>query len=133
MPIYPDDIQVSLHGRRLGLDKDDYLITKGLRLSVVAGSTATTIAQGGLTSLSSSSGTFTLEAPRAGLEKLLTTLTTSTLVRTVTLASGNFQTTSGSSFITATFAGQNFQLRLMGLSTAIYSVVNNVGPVTFST
>jgi hypothetical protein len=132
MPRGFDDLQVSLHGRRTGLDKDDFLAARGYRYELEAGSTGTTIPNGGLTSLSSSSGTYSLQAPKSGIEKILTTLTTSTLVRQVTLASGNFQSTAGSSFITASFDGQGETLTLIGLSTALFGVVGNIG-VSLST
>jgi hypothetical protein len=133
MATYHDDIQVSLHGRRAGLNKDDYFITRGVKNFLAAASTAVTIPRDGLSTLSSSSGTYTLEAPMTGVMKRVTTLTTSTLVRTVTLASGNFQTTSGSSFITASFAGQGIALTLEGLSTALFQVISHGTGLTFST
>lgn len=129
---------VSLHGRAFGFDSDTRsLIRDGIEggfgdHAVSSASTAVNITPRGTTTMSSAVKDYTMTAPITGVQKQLTTLTTSTGIRTVTLASGTFQSTAGSSWVKATFTGQGQQLSLQALSTALFQITQNIG-VTLST
>lgn len=133
---------ISLHGRAFGFDSDTGAIVRnGVEggagdatvTSATVSSTGTAIVPRGVTTIvSSSAKTHTLTAPIAGVPKVLTATTTTTAARSVTLASGNFATTTASTFVTATFTGLGQTLSLQALSTALFQVVGNIGPVTFA-
>lgn len=124
---------ISLHGRAFGFDAETgAIIRNGSEggsgdQTVSAASTTSTIAARGITSISSSSASYTLAAPIPGVRKDLVTTTASTLVRTVTLASGNLVSTAGSTGTIMSFTGVGQTISLQGLSTALYSVRYNNG------
>lgn len=111
----------SLYGFKVGVTRDGYLVSK--LNDIASESTAVALGAGGLSPLSSATATYSLSAPQTGIPKTVFTTSTSTNVRTITLASGNFQTTAGTSFITYTLAGGGQYISLVGLSTAAYLVV----------
>lgn len=127
---------VSLHGRALGFDSDvGQLVyngeTEGL---TTAPSTATNISNRGFTSLGSSANKdFTMAAPIAGVVKTLAYGAATTGAQTVTLASGTFVSTSGSSQNRATLDSTGKAITLQGLSTSKFQVVGNTGAVAFTT
>lgn len=133
---------VSLHGRKFGFDSETgALIRDGIEggagdasvQSATSATTATAITPRGITTLSSSAAKgYTLTAPITGVPKTLTATSSSTAIRTVTLASGTFGTTAGSTFTAAAFDGEGDTLILTALSTALYRVSSNVGAVTFA-
>lgn len=133
---------VSLHGRALGFDTDAGKIQRpgspnyDDQEGVTVASTAANIKYRGHTLLSSTAaGVFTLNAPIAeaiGMIKRLTSLTTSTAAKTVRLASGNFQTTAGSTGSLLTFNGLGQNVVLQVLSTALVQLQINNG-ATLST
>lgn len=132
---------VSLHGRAFGFDSQNGTIQRpafGSEFnddeSVSAASTASNLKWRGAVTLGSSAAKdYTMNAPSlAGVHSRLTTLTTSTAVRTVTLASGNFQSTSGSSFTKLTFNGIGQAVSLQAMSTALVALLGNTG-ATLST
>lgn len=135
---------VSLHGRALGFDsqhgsvqRPGFSDTFEDEESVTAPTTSANIKWRGAATLSTTAArAHTLNAPpfaSLGVTKRLVCMTTSTAnATTVTLASGNFQSTAGSSFTKLTFQGLNQSVFLQALSTALVSVLSNVG-VTLST
>lgn len=133
---------ISLHGRAFGFDSDTgAIIRNGVEggsgdetvSAATAATTAAAISPRGITTLSSSAAKgYTLTAPITGVQKILTATTTSTAARTITLASGTFATTTSSTYSAAAFAGEGFSLVLTALSTSLFRVVSNVGPVTFA-
>jgi hypothetical protein len=133
---------VSLHGRAYGFDSETgALIRNGVEgglgdqtiQAATSATTATALTPRGITTLSSSAAKgYSLTAPIAGLTKVLTATTTSTAIRTITLASGTFGTTAGSSFTAAAFDGEGETLTLTALSTALFRVASNQGGVTFA-
>src|SRR5690348_13301910 len=85
----------NLFSRFLGVDRNGRpFAPRGFREYVEALTTSTTSvsANGGLTSVSSSSGAWTVGAPSPGVVKKFTATSTSTLSRVFTLASGNIET-----------------------------------------
>lgn len=132
---------VSLHGRAFGFDSETGAIIRngteggsGETAVATVTSTATALTPRGMTSLTTTAAKdYTLSAPIAGVRKTITTsVTTSTAVRTVTLASGTYLTTAGTAKTIATFNDINQVLSLQGVSTAAYLVTGTIG-VTLST
>lgn len=128
-------VLTSIHGRRVGLDRDGYLVVdKGFREKTTAITTSVNVSDSGV-AVHSSTGAqaFTLDAPRPGVEKhiILNSTSTSTAARTVTLASGNFQSTASSTYTILTFNAAAQSVSLVGISTARYQVMANNG-VTLS-
>lgn len=135
---------ISLHGRMVGYDSDNAKLQRpGVSSSyedeegLSAASTASNIKLRGTTTLGSSSAKdYTMNAPGAldtGIRKTLTTTTTSTAARTVSLASGTFQTTVGTSAQKITFNGIGQNVELVALSTSLVGVRSFTSGVTFST
>ena len=131
---------VSLHGRAFGFDSLNGAIQRPAFSDlnddegVVAATTASNSKFRGTTTLGAPAAKdYTLNAPNAaGLPLKLTTISTSTAVRTMTLASGNFQSTTGSSFTKLTFNGIGQAVQLVALSTALVGLLSNTG-ATLST
>lgn len=135
---------ISLHGRAFQFDSQHGAIQRPAfndnfedEESVTAPTTSANIKWRGAATLSTTAArAHTLNAPpfaSLGVTKRLVCTTTSTAnATTVTLASGNFQSTAGSSFTKLTFQGLNHAVLLQALSTALVSVLSNVG-VTLST
>lgn len=135
MAAYPDEIQVSLHGRRLGLDKDDHLLTKGVKLNVTAESTSVVIPRNGISTLSTTTASYTLESPLAGVRKVISVIGATSAARAVTLVAGAFASSGSSTSTIATFSSTSAvgqALSLVGLSTALWLVEGNHGPAVFS-
>lgn len=145
-------ILTSVHGRRLGLDKDGYLTgPAGIRVpdvqigasgselsqsAVTAASTSANISAAGVTSLGSSAGanpTYNINAPKPGIRKSLVSIGASTgQIVSSTGAGATFTSTATGISLKATFVGLGQALDLIGLSTASWGVVGNVGAVAFS-
>jgi hypothetical protein len=143
-------IQHSLYGRSLGLDASGYVTSpKGAALSelkagvsgsevsvigansVTSPTTAQTVSAGGTSIFNATAAkSYSLAAPIAGVEKVLTNTTTSTAARTITLASGNIVSTSLSTGTILTMTGLGQTARLIGLSTAQYAVISNTAALT---
>ncbi len=102
--------------------------------SITAMTTASTgdITSRGITTLSSAAKDYTIGNPVVGVRKTLTTVTTSTLARTVTRNSTAFyfQSTDGSTMVKASFASGGGVLELIGLSTALYGVIGRLSTDT---
>jgi hypothetical protein len=134
---------VSLHGRQIGYDTDtskiqtpgfDHIFA-GAETSVNASTAANIKWRGAAVLHSTAAGTFTIDAPvtaAIGAEKIITSLTTSTAIKSVRLASGNYLTTAGSTGSLLTFNGLGQNVRLLALSTALVQILVNNG-ATLST
>ena len=140
-------ILTSLHGKQLGIDVDGFLTSPvGIKVpqvyvgasgsevalggsdAVATPSTADTLSAGGLSILSSTAvKAYVMAAPVPGVVKRLFATAVTTAARTVTLASGQFQSTAQSTLATLTFDGAGQSLTLVGLSTAKYGVTANMG------
>lgn len=125
--------QTSLYGRRLGIDANDYLGgPKGLKLQIqdltTVGGTAQNYGYANcLASGSSVTNSYTMESPQPGVEAVLTLQSTSTggqqfSFKGGTVVIGASLTTAGSTVITLNT--QNATARLLGLSTALYKLLN---------
>ncbi len=101
--------------------------------SVTAPATSDTIANSGTSTFSATAAkAYSLAAPAPNVTKTLTSLTTSSASKTITLASGNIVSTAASTIQTIVFNAIGQTLRLIGLSTSQYAVVSNNGAVTLS-
>ena len=129
-------IKTSVHGRRLGIDKDECLTgPKAFRHQVTnatSDTTGTTLAPFGLhTVLTTTNDSWQLQAPIPGVQVTIASGTTgtatSTGIHTILPVSGTFQScessTGGSIVITGVGAG----VTLMGASTGLYHVVGSFG------
>lgn len=144
----------SLYGRLFGTDKGGYVTgEKGIKMpqyyagpsgsevcvigssavnAATSATTGTAIPAGGVTTLSSVATVWNLSAPKPGIDVKITSISTSTANRAVVLASGNLQSSAGSTFTTFIAQGLNYSVHLMGLSTALYGVVAHQNAI-FST
>lgn len=96
--------------------------------SVTTPTTAQTIASGGTSIFPATAAkSYNLGAPAAGARKTLVATSTSTAVRTITLASGNFTSTAISTGASIAFNGIGQVVELIGLSTAAWFVTDNTG------
>lgn len=108
----------------------DTLTVTTPKVGVTDASTAAAISNTGITTISSTatSVAYTMDPPAAGVRKTLHQTGSSTAV-TVTLTSGTFDGTNGR----ATFNAAADSLELVGLSTARFAIVGNIGSVALST
>lgn len=143
-----NNILTSLYGRRLGLDKDQFLVgTKALKVAtqtLTSGTTATAIPNYGATNITVTTGSastassvgttevgtsWALEAPAEGVEKMiylgLTTTGRSTAGAVIQFGTGvtAYDSSITSSATGAKMDGTGAWLRLWGLSTAQWMVL----------
>lgn len=143
----------SIFGKLVGLDRPLSSANNQERLyalygvrdnltSITTGSTNVT--NHGVALVTSSSGAWTMDAPSIGVEKRLFATSSSTLVRTFALASGNYEVgasvgggsgtvTAGSSYVVITLNGEGQAVTLVGISTAKFAVMSAVGFSTAAT
>jgi len=129
---------ISLHGRAFGFDSETKKIERDGRdwdgiTARTSASSAAIDGYPGITTLSSAATAFTLDPPAfVGALKTLTTLTTSTLVRTVTRVSTALyiQSTDGTTMVKASLASQGASLTLRAVSTALWAVVSRTSTDT---
>ena len=120
--------RTSIHGRRLGLDHDEFLVgVKGTRHVVTdATSLTTSIPNHGYVSLNSSNAhTWTLADPEAGCEVKLVITSSSTKAMTITPAAATFISSASSTSATLTLLHGGNGLTLIGLTTGLYGCANN--------
>lgn len=135
---YEDEISKSLYGRRLGLDHGGYLVgTPGIRVPYEASTAGSTIANYGISVLSGSTATWTIQAPLvAGVQKMVvnaSTLSTATLSLVRSTANG------ACSFLGTTIAGgleggavrinllnSGSAVHLVSVSSAVWAPVANI-------
>jgi len=142
-----NSIIVSIHGRRLGSDVNDFLVgAKGLLSpiqSLTSGSTATSVTNYGMTQLdvttaaastASSIGTtetgcsWSMDAPVAGVEKILNKVSStggSTMPVIVEFGTGvtGTDTTNGTTFTGVNLQGVGAYVRLLGQGTTSWLVI----------
>lgn len=148
-------IKTSLHGSLLGLDHSNYLTgpvgaklpvlylgtsgsealvdIEGLTTVTSQSSAASTLAARGVSRLDSTiNQAYQLAAPIAGVRKVIFNTTASTgQVVSSTGVGASFQSTGGSTHISATFPIRGSALELVGLSTSLWAVVTNQGAAVF--
>jgi hypothetical protein len=128
-----NNIITSIHGRRLGLDKDDFLMGKPIPNIVedfTSTSSGTAASNHGITRAMASGSTqtanYSLASPtRGGLHKFLHQISTSTGVQIFTPAGGEtIYSASGSSVAVVALLGAGAKAWLMSLSTAIWAMMS---------
>lgn len=122
-------ILTSLHGRKVGIDKDSYLVAeKDFAHNVIAASTANTLLPHGLSLFSSTAAkVYAMSAPVPGVRKtLFCTAGTTAATHTITV-SGVMQSTASQALTQIVLNGNAQSLSLIGLSTAAYGVLGNNG------
>lgn len=125
----------SIHGRKLGLDKDDHIVgPRGQRQAVTAATSATTGTQlpsyGHITIDSSNARTWQIDDPVEGGKVSISSISTSTLGFTIVPENASFQSSAsstGGSIVLRSRAA----VELVGLSTGLYSVVSVNGTTVF--
>ncbi len=130
------DIRTSLHGRRLGLTHDDYLVGFKSFSQVVTNATSDTTGTAlqcyGLhTVVTTTNDTWTLTDPaRAGLVVRLATNSTSTGTHTVSPAAATITSTNGVAGSAIELQGVGAFVELTSISTAQWVVTSRGGSTT---
>lgn len=102
--------------------------------TVTVGSTTAALNNGGVTTLPTGAANYNLEAPVAGVEKVIVQTSTDTNTKTVRGSTDNSVTFNGkASQLGLTFNALGESVRLIATSTTNWAVVNNEGSVGFST
>ena len=122
-------ILTSIHGRRLGLDADGFLVgAKPVRNTVTDATSATTgtdIPNNGLVSVvTTTNDTWTLTDPVPGCEVTLAAGSTSTGTHTVTCDNAVIYSTNGIEGASAVLVSAGAFVTLKGLSTAAWAVAS---------
>ena len=127
---------ISVHGRRLGIDKDDFLLHKGSRRAITAATsdtTGTAIPNYGIVSVETSTDdTWILTDPVEGCEVHLCTVSTSTGVRTVTCDNATISSTNGIEGASVLLSNRGAYCSLVGLSTALWGVTSKASTAVAS-
>lgn len=128
---------VSIHGRKAALDKDDFFIgPKGLRRAITAATsdtTGTAIPNYGIVSVETTTNdTWTLTDPVEGCEVHLTTISTSTGVRTVTCDNATIASTNGIEGASVLLSNRGAYITLAGMSTALWAVTSRASTAVAS-
>lgn len=131
------DNLTSIHGRRLGLDKDGFLggckPVKNTVTNATSDTTGTALLNHGLhTVATTTNDTWSLTDPVPGCEVSITTITTSTGSHIVTPAAATIYSTNGVAGDTITFNAMGESITLAGLSTSEWMVTSNVNSVVVS-
>jgi hypothetical protein len=136
---------VSIHGRALGYDSQHGTIQRPAFSDtfdedegVSAASTSSTIKWRGASTITTTAAkAYTLAAPpfaALGCRKVITSISTSTAgASTITLASGTFVSTAGSSQNRLTFNNGACAVILQAVSTSQVQIISNVGAAALST
>lgn len=132
-----DDIKTSIHGRRLGLDNDAFLVGPKALLSPVTNATSDTtgtalLNHGHHSIATTTDDTWTLADPKEGCMVTITTITTSTGTHTVSPANATIYSTNGVAGSAIAFNAMGESVTLVGLSTAKWAVTSNVNSVAIS-
>lgn len=141
-----NNILSSIRGRKLGFDANEYLVgPPGLREQIedITSTAATSAAPHGvtrvLTSGSSQTGNYTLQAPIPGIRKTLFQASTSTGVMIFTFTNAGLYLASGTSAAVIALKGQGASVDLIAMSTSQWAlangatVLNSIVQITTST
>jgi hypothetical protein len=130
------EIQTSLHGRALGLDKDSFLISRGIRLGITSATsdtTGTALPNYGLVSVTTTTNdSWTLTDPVEGCEVHLFTGSTSTGTHTIVCAAATVLSSVSSTGPGVVLTGGAAAIVLVGISTAIWKVSSRTGTTATS-
>jgi len=124
--------RTSIHGRRLGLDHDEFLVgVKGVRRVVTQATSSTTgtaLPNHGLVSVvTTTNDTWSLTDPEVGCEVKIVTGTTSTGIHTISCAAATIHSSVSSTFGEVVLTGGAMHIELTGLTTALWQVTSRSG------
>jgi hypothetical protein len=127
-------IRTSIHGRRLGLDSNDFLVgNRGLRLPVTdatSDTTGTALPNHGMVSvITTTNDIWTLTDPVPGCQVTIFTGSSSTGTHNIVPAAATIISSNGVAGSSIAIAGAGASIRLVGISTAkwIVTTVANAG------
>ena len=125
-------IVTSIHGRRIGLDKDACVAgPEGFKRPTVSGTSDTTGTalpnHGYVSVVTSTNDTWTLEDPYADGEVTLVTGSSSTGIHTITMAAATIYSTNGIAGANVLLTGAGAAVSMRGLTTAIWQVTSMAG------
>jgi hypothetical protein len=128
---YRNEILTSVHGRRLGISNDEFLVgQKGMKQVVTAAtsaSTGTQLPNHGyitLTSTETNGTEWQIADPITGVEVTLTITSSSTYGHTVTPENATFVTSGSSTGASVILQGGGTAVTLFGISTSVYGSKN---------
>lgn len=130
-----DKILTSIRGRRLGLDKDDFLVgVKGTRVPVTnatSDTTATALLNHGFqTVVSTTNDTWTLTDPVPGMTTRIAVGSSSTGLHSIVPAAATIISSNGSAGSSIILSGPGAFIELMGASTGQWIVSSIRGTTT---
>ena len=122
----------SIHGRRLGLDKDEFLVgPKGQRMAVTnatSDTTGTALPNHGVVNVvTTTNDSWTLSDPVDGCEVHIITGSSSTGIHTILANNAKFISSASSTSPSMTLTGAKGAAHLIGLTTALWKVVASAG------
>ena len=122
-------IQTSIHGRRLGLDKDELIISKGSRHGITAATsdtTGTALPNAGYVTIDSTTGdTYTLTDPVAGCSVTIASISTGGAI-VINPVAATIRSSIGNEGDTITLTGRG-AITLMGETTAMWTPTSILG------
>ena len=129
-------IKTSGHGRRLGIDRDEFLVGVKDIVKVVNNATITTtgtnlLNHGFHTVASTTTDTWVLDDPIVGCEVTIATGTTSTGLHAIVPVAAKFNSTNGIAGSSIILQGAGASITLIGLTTALWQV-KSITPITTS-
>lgn len=127
--------RTSIHGKRIGLTHDDYLVGPKQHLNVVTNATTSSsgtnlLNYGFHTINSSTDGNWVLDDPTPGCHVDIVSITAST--NQLTFNNSVVYTTNGIASSSATFNAIGEAIHLVGVSTSQWACTSNVNAVAFS-
>lgn len=119
--------KTSVHGRRLGIDRDEFLVGVKDIVNVVSDATAATtgtnlVNHGFHTVSTTANNTWILDDPIAGCKVEITTITTSTSNHVIETDNATIVSTNGVAGSTITLVGVGAYVSLEGISTSKWAV-----------
>lgn len=132
-----DDILTSVHGRRLGMSNDEFLVgqkdVKKVVTNATSDTTGTALPNHGIVSVvTTTNDTWTLTDPIVGVPVQLLTGSTSTGVHTVTCVAATILSSVSSTGPGVTLTGAGAGFHLVGLTTALWGVTSRIGTTATS-
>lgn len=118
-------ILTSIHGRRLGIDQDEFLVgqndIKHVVTNATSDTTGTNIPNHGITTVvTTTNDSWTLNDPTPGVEVTLATGSTSTGTHTVTCANATIYSTNGIEGANVVMTSAGAFAKLYGISTSAW-------------
>jgi len=130
-------MQTSVHGRRLGIDPNDFLIGSkdivGQVTNATSSTTATTLPNYGYNSVVTTAGdTWTLQSPKVGVKVWIGTASASTKTHTITPTGATVYSTNGIASSSIVLHGPGAFIELVGLTTSKWGIVSKTPTTTGS-